>query len=236
LLELLLSVVGAATTLPQNEVNDNIMFFGTNKQDIMDANKLKQDLMKSFNLLDNFQMSYYVKVIPITTTIQKIELHPLYTTKIYLPSGSKVISAPKSTSPFAEMNCYEGRNRCDVRPLPDLVSASIDITFTYENKIYDLTIIAELYDNSLSQNKKTNLFYPKIAFSFEKELEPTKVIQLYKQNYKELPTDKVSYFSYRGIVYKIELLTEQDFLQVNATVLFNGEKYRYRVSTGEIGQ
>lgn len=205
---------------------------GLNEKTYRDVEGFQLNANKNFRLLKNLQVSLHPKVVPLfgSTTIQ-IDLHPIYGTKVYLPKGAEIIKLFSTENMKELTHLY---NRADIRPRADFVSCSIDITYLYNNKIFDVTVIANKYDVS-KLNNKDNIFYPKIILTLDKPLTPVDALKLYKQSYGDLPQESVVFFSHKNITYKIEkdsFVTPDPYHRPNATALYKGENHKYKISVG----
>ncbi|MDY0292514.1 MAG: hypothetical protein RBR02_09300 [Desulfuromonadaceae bacterium] len=202
------------------------------EKDIQHLEGMEYDVNKNLNLMKNMQLSLKSKTISIiNTTIIKIELHPLYFTKIFLPKDANIINFQPSV-PMRHIN-YKW-NRAMIRPNPDLIGCNIDLTFEYKNKVYDVTIFADKYDVS-RDNSRDNVLYTKVILAMDNPLSPAETIELYRSSYGELPKEKLTYFQHNDIVYKIEY---SDFNNKdpenspNVQVLYNSDVFSYKVTNG----
>jgi len=183
------------------------------------------DIEESVMLIKNMNIATSVKTIAIASTIQQIEIHPVYTTKIYLPAGAEILELTP-TVPFKVLEYSD--NRAIIRPTADFIAGDLDLVFLLNDKKYDMTIFVKKYNTN--NNNSTNLFYPKIELAIEKSLSPSEVLQSYKNLYTKLPTDKLTYFTYKGLMYEIYLVDNTSSFDVEAIV--GMETFRYKIKNG----
>lgn len=201
-------------------------------EDIIKLEGMQLEVNKGLSLLKNVQISLNSKTVSITnTTIFQLDVHPEYSTKIFLPQGANILNFDPST---AVKGIWFKWNKAKIQMLPDFISCSIDLTFEYEKKIYDITIIAEKYNIS-KKNNRDNIFYPKIILTLEKPLSPSEVLKLYKKCYGELPKKKATYFTHKEIIYKIEyddFKAKNPMNDSNVEVIYENNIYKYKVTNG----
>lgn len=183
------------------------------------------DIEESVMLIKNMNIATDIKTIAIASTIQQIEIHPVYTTKIYLPVGAEILDLTP-TVPFKVLEYSD--NRAIIRPTSDFIAGDLDLVFLLNDKKYDITIFVKKYNTN--NNNATNLFYPKIELAIEKSLSPSEVLQNYKNLYTKLPTDKLTYFTYKGLMYEIYLVDNTSSFDVEAIV--GMETFRYKIKNG----
>ena len=182
----------AATEKEQkiNMENQRIIELLEKEKELQAIKGATMEVNKNLNDLKNMQISMKTKNISITNnSIIELDLHPIHFTKLYFPEGTTIFSSKPST-PFKDNTFFS--NRVEIRPENDLLQASISISFIYENKTYDMTIIANKYDVSSNRNKADNIFYPKINFLIDKPLEAKEVIKAFKNDYGTLPEKEIT--------------------------------------------
>jgi hypothetical protein len=217
---------------PVFEENKNFIELYDKEDQIQQVEGMQLDVNKNLSLLKNMQLALKPKTISIVnTTIIKLELHPIYFTKIFLPQGANIVNFEPSI-PMRHLDFKW--NRAKIRPNPDFVACNIDLTFEYEGRFYDVSIFVEKYDVS-RHNSEDNLFYPKILLTLNKPLSPIEVISLYRESYNELPKDELTYFQNKDLVYKIETGTLDDRNPLNTSnveVLYSDKVFKYKVTNG----
>lgn len=196
---------------------------------------MQNEVNKNLNDLKNMQISTETKNISITNkSIIELDLHHVHFTKIYLPDGATIISS-KSSTEFTNNDIFS--NRVELRPTADLLQASISIMFVYNNKNYDVTIIANKYDISNHRNKGDNTFYPKVNFTIDTPIEPKNIIKSYRKDYDKLPDgNQPIFYKYDNKIYVIE---KGEFKESSPTnkpnlyVLHDNKIHKYKITLGE---
>lgn len=207
-----------------------------NEKEIQHIKGVELNVNKNLQDLKNIQIAMNTKNISILdSSIISLDFHHMHFTKLYFPIGTKVIEVKTSTE-FLDKEMFS--NRVELRPKDDLIQASVSISFIYNNKNYDITIIANKYDVSKKSNTIDNIFYPKIRFVVDKKLTPEEVLKRYRDSKdgKFPPDNSVTNFQIGNKIYTIE---KDDFENTtkkpNLFVLHPIDKInKYRITLGEV--
>lgn len=234
----LLSAINAnAATQKQmaiNEENRNFLELKEKEKEIQAITGVKYDVTKNLNEIKNVQIYYNTKDISISSSsIIKLDFHHAHFTKIYFPVGAVVVES-KTSQEFKDNDIFS--NRVELRPKPDLIQASVSISFIYKKKTYDVTIIANKYDVSNPRNNTDNVLYPKINLIIDNPLEPKEIIKKYRADYGKLPTNEFTAYKVGDKFYTIEYGDFNDdnpFNKPNLFVLFNQQIHKYKIALGD---
>lgn len=183
------------------------------------------NIEESVMLIKNMNIASDIKRISVSSTINQLEIHPIYTTKIYLPVGAEILSLIP-TVPFQVLEYSD--NRAKIRPDSNFIAGDIDMVFLHNNKKYDMTIFVKKYDTS--RDNASNFFYPKVELVIEQTQTPSELLQNYKDLYGKLPTDKLTYFTFKGLLYEIYLVDKEERFDVEAII--GTETFRYKIKNG----
>lgn len=159
-------------------------------------------------------------------TVDKIYLHPKRSVTVILPSGSQITRVtPTFDMKFLEFDDAHPSNIFTLLSMPAFVSGDITVYYTIGTKNYVMKLICEKY----SQTKDSSqTYHAVIAYKETVCVDPFSVMEAYKKEFGVYPTQKYSFITLNGVVYKI--IEDQQYGKLTAP---NGKKYRVDTQTNQ---
>lgn len=191
-------------------------YLDTNETDVKNLQKRDEELTYLFDDFDETLLNYKPVKKPVST-VDRIQVHPYFTTTILLPAGSVVSSIDMSVEPVTLK--YE-QNTILLRVKKDFKIANLTAIYSLKEKNYVANLIIEKYSRDKT-DEQLNLVY---EFGDVKRIDDFEVIALYARTYGHYPREKYNYIQIDGITYRI--INDPKF----GTLNIQGTKYR--VDTG----
>lgn len=229
------SLIGASDE-EMKAANKQFLNLQKNEKEIQVIKGITTDVTKNLSELKNFQIQLKTKKINLTSSsIIELDLHYMHFTKIYFPHGT-IVTEVKSSAPLKDKSIFS--NKVEIRPKEDFIQASISISFFYDNKNYDITIIANRYDVSNKRNINDNKFYPKVELIITPPLTAVEVIKTYRADFGELPKKEVEQYSINNVIYTIQrskFKKRNPLNKSSLSVFYNNETTKYKITQGSQG-